>query len=144
MNPLPGDLFARRLRQERQRQQISQAELARRTAEILQTSLDPSAITRIEQRTRTVRLDEAVAVAQALDVPLVTLLEVGAEVENEAALQESIAELALLQGRWERYRQEIERVMQNIHTLTSERARIRGLGHLGTGGEPPTGQTDPD
>src|ERR1041385_8510014 len=58
MNPLPGGLFARRLRQERERLGISQAELARRMAALLGTNVDSTAITRIEQQTRAVRLDE--------------------------------------------------------------------------------------
>lgn len=118
MNPLPGDLFARRLRIERECLNISQAELARRVAEILGTNVDPSAITRIEQQTRAVRLDEAVAAAQALDMPLALLLSEDPDAENEARLQQYRAELALAQHEWEKNRLEVQRLSQAIQVLT--------------------------
>src|SRR5262245_5874855 len=102
MNPLPGDLFARRLRQERERLGISQAELARRMAVLLGTNVDSTAITRIEQQTRAVRLDEAVAAAEALGVPLITLVSDNYARENEAEIQSLLAELALAEQEWER------------------------------------------
>jgi transcriptional regulator with XRE-family HTH domain len=72
----PAEVGARmkRLRQERDRLSISQAELARRIAEVLGQNVDPSAVTRIEQQTRAVRLDEAVAAAEALEVPITLLV----------------------------------------------------------------------
>jgi transcriptional regulator with XRE-family HTH domain len=118
MNPLPGDIFARRLRQERERRNISQAELARRVAEILGTNVDPSAITRIEQQTRAVRLDEAVAAAEALDMPLALLLSDDPAAENEAKLQQYLAELALAQRKWEKDRLEVQRLSKAIQVLT--------------------------
>ncbi|MGI8306941.1 helix-turn-helix domain-containing protein [Saccharopolyspora hattusasensis] len=120
MNPLPGDLFARRLRQERERLNISQAELARRIAVILGTNVDPSAVTRIEQQTRAVRLDEAVAAAEALDIPLPLLLSDDPAAENEARLQQYLAELALAQREWEKHRLEVQRLSRVIQTLTGD------------------------
>ncbi|MEW1548331.1 helix-turn-helix domain-containing protein [Streptomyces tsukubensis] len=121
MNPLPGDLFARRLRQERERLGISQAELARRMAALLGTNLDSTAITRIEQQTRAVRLDEAVTAAKALGVPLVTLVSDSYARENEAEIQNQLAELALAEQEWERQRQKIHRITQTIQQLSAER-----------------------
>ncbi|MEU6263740.1 helix-turn-helix domain-containing protein [Saccharopolyspora shandongensis] len=118
MNPLPGDLFARRLRQERERLSISQAELARRIAKILGINVDPSAVTRIEQQTRAVRLDEAVAAAEALDLPLTLLLSDDPAAESEARLQQYIAELALAQREWEKNRLEVQRLFRAIQALT--------------------------
>ena len=117
MNPLPGDLFARRLRQERERIGISQAELARRIAEILDTNVDPSAVTRIEQQVRAIRLDEAVAAAKALDVPLQVLVSDEPEAETEAQLQQHLADLAVVQREWEKNRLEIIRLSQIIQML---------------------------
>ncbi|MFJ5740103.1 helix-turn-helix domain-containing protein [Streptomyces microflavus] len=121
MNPLPGDLFARRLRQERERLGISQAELARRMAALLGTNVDSTAITRIEQQTRAVRLDEAVTAAEALEVPLVVLVSDNYARENEAEIQNQLAELALAKQEWEKLRQKIHRITQTIQQLSAER-----------------------
>ncbi|MFJ7280799.1 helix-turn-helix domain-containing protein [Kitasatospora sp. NPDC098663] len=121
MNPLPGDLFARRLRQERERLGISQAELARRMAALLGANLDSTAITRIEQQTRAVRLDEAVTAAKALGVPLITLVSDSCARENEAEIQNQLAELALAEQEWERLRQKIHRITWTIQQLSAER-----------------------
>lgn len=125
MNPLPGDLFARRLRQERERLGVSQAELARRMAALLGTNVDSTAITRIEQQTRAVRLDEAVTAAEALGVPLITLVSDNYARENEAEIQNQLAELALAEQEWERLRQKIHRVTQTIQQLSAERETFR-------------------
>jgi transcriptional regulator with XRE-family HTH domain len=69
----PARTFANRLREERQRAGLSQAALAERLVG-MGFRIDDSAITRIEKHQRTVKLEEAVAIAQTLDVPLDTLL----------------------------------------------------------------------
>ncbi|NEA20719.1 helix-turn-helix domain-containing protein [Streptomyces halstedii] len=125
MNPLPGDIFARRLRQERERLGISQAELARRMAVLLGTNLDSTAITRIEQQTRAVRLDEAVTAAKALGVPLITLVSDSYARENEAEIQNQLAELALAEQQSERLRQKIDRITRTIQQLSAERESFR-------------------
>lgn len=125
MNALPGDLFARRLRQERERLGISQAELARRMAALLGTNFDSTAITRVEQQTRAVRLDEAVTAAEALGVPLITLVSDNYARENEAEIQNQLAELALTEQEWERLRQKIHRITQTIQQLSAEREAFR-------------------
>ncbi|MFJ5724717.1 helix-turn-helix domain-containing protein [Streptomyces sp. NPDC093149] len=120
MNPLPGDLFARRLRQERERLGISQAELARRMAALLGTNVDSTAITRIEQQTRAVRLDEAVAAARALDVPLILLISEDPAAECVAQLQQYRAELVLARCEWEKNGLEIQRLTRAVEVLTSD------------------------
>ncbi|MFF8914174.1 helix-turn-helix domain-containing protein [Streptomyces sp. NPDC015032] len=125
MNPLPGDLFARRLRQERERLGISQAELARRMAALLGSNVDSTAITRIEQQTRAVRLDEAVTAAEALGVPLITLVSDNYARENEAEIQNQLAELALAEQEWEKQRQKILQITQTIQQLSAEREAFR-------------------
>ena len=125
MNPLPGDLFARRLRQERVRLGLSQAELARRMARLLGENVESTRITRIEQQTRAVRLDEAVAAAESLGVPLIALLSDDAARENEAEIQEHLAELASAEQKWEQQRQEVDRITRTIQRLSAEREQLR-------------------
>ncbi|MEU7317904.1 helix-turn-helix transcriptional regulator [Streptomyces sp. NPDC007083] len=147
MNPLPVDLFARRLRQEREHQGISQAELARRIADILGTNVDPSAVTRIEQQMRAVRLDEAVAAAQALGVPLVFLLNDDPTAEEEAELQRYLAEYALAQRQWEKSRREMLRLTRIIQTITGGtdlQALLDARGPVEDQEEGGGGSTDPD
>lgn len=126
MNPLPSDLFARRLRAERERAEMSQAALARLLAKRLGTKLDPSAITRIEQQTRAVRLDEAVAVAEALDLPLVMLLTEDPADENERRVRQYLAELTEAESQWARTGTEISRLTAAVKALTEERAQLAG------------------
>lgn len=118
MNPLPGDLFARRLRQERERLGISQAGLARRMTEILGTNVDPSTVTRIEQQLRAVRLDEAVAAAKAVEVPLPVLYSEDPEAETEAQMQQYLADLTLAQREWEKNRLEVLRISKAIQAVS--------------------------
>ncbi len=72
----PSAVFGRRLREERERARLTQAELGQRMAEIMTVKVDPSAVSRIEGASagRVLKFDEAVAAAQALDVPLASLV----------------------------------------------------------------------
>lgn len=124
MTTLPSDLFAHRLRTERERIEISQAELARRVATILGTKVDPSAITRIEQQTRAVRLDEAVAVAEALDLPLIMLLNEDPAGANADRVRQYLDELAHAESQWGRTGAEIDRLTTAIKALVQERTRL--------------------
>jgi|SRR5690625_607811 len=79
-------VLARRLREERQRLGMSQAELARRMSSTLGVGIDGSAVSRIENPAsgRTVKLDEAAAAADALSLPLGELLRAaGADHQGE-------------------------------------------------------------
>lgn len=74
---MPDDVsetFARRLRAERERSGVSQAELAERVAAALGTPFYPTAVTKVEKRDREVKLSEAVALADALGLPLLALM----------------------------------------------------------------------
>ncbi|WP_309082318.1 helix-turn-helix transcriptional regulator [Zhihengliuella sp.] len=90
-------VFARRLRQERVAARVSQAELARRISERLGIVVDGSAITRIENQGRSFKLEEAVAAAQALGVPLAVL--VSGKSPTEARVDELRRGLELQQNR---------------------------------------------
>lgn len=90
-------------------------------AALLGTNVDSTAITRIEQQTRAVRLDEAVTAAEALGVPLITLVSDNYARENEAEIQNQLAELALAEQEWESLRQRVHRITQTIQQLSAER-----------------------
>jgi len=66
----PDQTFASRIRGGRQRAGISQAELSRRLAAVMGYTIDSSAISRSEKGVRAVPLDEAVAIADLLEIPL--------------------------------------------------------------------------
>lgn len=87
MRALPGNVFARRMQEERRRAGMSQAALAERVSRALGHQVIASAVSRIESLDRAVRLDEAVAIAGALSLPLAALLR------DRDALDEEIAQL---------------------------------------------------
>lgn len=74
MVDLSGATFARRLHEVRRSADMSQTELAERVSERLGTTIDGTAVTRIEKHVRAVKLDGAVAIADVLEVPLVALM----------------------------------------------------------------------
>lgn len=78
-----GTVFACRLREERRAKDIAQTALAERISQRLGTVVDGSAITRIEKQARSVKLDEAVAIAEALGIPLSSLLVHRSDVDKE-------------------------------------------------------------
>lgn len=136
MSTLPSDTFARRLRIEREEQGMSQARLARGMAEVLGTNVDPSAVTRIEQQTRAIQLDEAVAIARVLDVPLAALLADQSADENEALKQQYLADLAAAQHQWEQTRQEIGRLTRLIQSVSGTNELDGRPGSGGAGAAP--------
>lgn len=75
MQNTPGARFARRLREERERVGLSQTGLAEQLSERLGDAIYHSAVARMESGQRSVKIDEAVAVADVLRLPLATLLE---------------------------------------------------------------------
>ncbi|MFT0848882.1 helix-turn-helix transcriptional regulator [Actinomycetaceae bacterium L2_0104] len=87
-------IFARRLRSERKRAGLNQTDLARRMAGILDQNVDPSAINRIELGTRAVRLEEAVAAAEALDVSLTALVYGASTEELDDRIAEAVDQLS--------------------------------------------------
>lgn len=125
VSPLPGVIFARRLRQEREAAGVSQVELARRISEQLGASIDPTAITRIESQERAVRLDEAVIAARALDLPLTVLLGEAVEEELDHAIQQYLRQLTEAEAAWEKARIDMQRLTTAIQALTTERDLIQ-------------------
>lgn len=71
----PAQTFAVRLREERRLAGLSQVELARAVSQHLGRSIDGSTLTRIEKGDRSVRIEEALALAQTLGRPLASFLE---------------------------------------------------------------------
>lgn len=118
MTTLPSDTFARRAREERERQRMSQAKLAKGMSEELGITIYQTAVTRIEQQTRAIQLDEAVAIARVLNVPLAALLSDRVAEENETLRQQYLAELAVEMHQWEQARQNIGRLTGLVQSVT--------------------------
>lgn len=75
----PRITFARRVREQRRTNGLTQTDLAQRLSEIMDVPVSATAITKIETGGRDVRLDEAVFLARALEVPLTFLVPEGEE-----------------------------------------------------------------
>ncbi|MFJ5108145.1 MULTISPECIES: helix-turn-helix domain-containing protein [unclassified Glutamicibacter] len=118
--------FARRLRQERVAAGMSQTELARRISECLGTAVDGSAITRIESQGRSVKLEEAVAAAQALGVPLAVL--VSGESPAEARVDELRRRLELQQNRADAAEAEFRQAQAAMVAIEQEIDQIKAQG----------------
>ncbi|QNE18081.1 helix-turn-helix transcriptional regulator [Kribbella qitaiheensis] len=118
MTTLPSDTFARRAREERERQRMSQEKLAKGMSEELGITIYQTAVTRIEQQTRAIQLDEAVAIATVLNVPLAALLSEQSVEENDALKQQYLAELAAELHQWEQSRQTIGRLTRLVQSLS--------------------------
>lgn len=122
------ETFARRLREERQRAGLSQAALAGRLSELVDRRIDPSALARSETGERAVRLDEAAAIADILDVPLGAMLRDRDAVDDEIhELQRDLGMAKWRAGQAEAAFQEAQDAMQGI------RRRIAAL--EATGGD---------
>lgn len=98
--------FAQRMRDLRNLQGISQKALADKVTELIGYAVDPTAVTRMEKNVgdlailrmekgaRLIRLGEAVAIAEALGVPLAEMLPPGSGGEHRQVMQlpESLVE----------------------------------------------------
>ena len=82
-----ADVFGKSVKRVRERREWSQSELARRMQEAGWPKYSQVAISRTEEGSRAVRLDEALGLARVLGVQLEDLMVVGSE---ELDLQESI------------------------------------------------------
>lgn len=122
MHDAPSQVFAQRLREERARTGVSQTELATRISDRLGFTVDPTAITRIEKGERSVKLDEAVAIAEVLGVDLPALLVSTSEIER--VLQEQRAALASAQARFEEARDEVSRLALVVRHLEEQRENV--------------------
>lgn len=116
------EAFARRLTEERQRVGLSQAALAARLTAVIGRSIDPSALARAEKHERSIRLDEAVAIADLLQVPLASMLR------DREAVDEEIGELRreLSQYAWQ-IQQAEEEVQRAQDAMAATRRRLAEL-----------------
>lgn len=128
--PTPSDLFATRLRAARERAGLSQAELARRIAARLGTNLESTAITRIEQQTRAVRLEEAVHAADALGVPLMSLLAEDPAESLDTQISQQLSLLAEAEQSMESARARVETITRTIVSLQRQRAALSSSENL--------------
>lgn len=99
-------VFALRVRELRGQQRLSQAQLADKLQREFMLTIDPTAITRIERETRSVRLGEAALIASALGVELADLLDPRALSDQLATAEIRVdsAETALEAAKQERDR----------------------------------------
>lgn len=116
------ETFARRLTEERQRAGLSQAALAARITDVIGRSMDPSAVARAEKHERAIRLDEAVAIADVLQLPLTLLLRDRDAIDGE--MDELRRDLSLYQWRLGQAEQEAQQVQDSI---SATRRRIAEL-----------------
>lgn len=112
MPQLPGKVFARRLREERERAGVTQAALAQRLTDLLDHRIDASAISRIEKCERSVRLDEAVILAETLQVSLSSLLTDRTSVDEK--LGELRRDLALFEWQVDQAEEQLERTRRSV------------------------------
>ena len=128
MTELPGATFARRVREERRATGMSQTGLAEQVSARLGTTIDGTAVTRIEKHVRAVKLDEAVAIAEVIGVPLVVLMTepdaIGVELERARDdLLTTEAALTSTRRNIEQWTADAERLRQRIAELEGLRDR---------------------
>ncbi|WP_437771388.1 helix-turn-helix domain-containing protein [Arthrobacter sp. KNU40] len=116
------ETFARRLNEERQQAGLSQAALATRITDMIGRSIDPSAVARAEKHERAIRLDEAVAIADVLQVPLASMLRDRDAIDDEVG--ELRRDLSLYSYRMH---QAEEAVQQAQDAVSATRRRIAEL-----------------
>lgn len=127
MNPTPESVFIQRLREERARLGLSQAEFADRLSARIGAPVYPSAITRIEKGERAVKLDEAVAIADVLGLPITALIDGVHRIDEQIAAlrrrraeQESRCKAALVE--YEQGQSAIGDIEQQIADLEASRS----------------------
>ncbi|WP_328530204.1 helix-turn-helix transcriptional regulator [Nocardioides sp. NBC_00368] len=126
MTSVPSRIFAQRLKQERESAGLSQAEFAELVSERLSSKIDPSAITRIEGLARTVKLDEAVAMADVLKLPLGALLVEGdADAHLSQQIQHYRREQSSLQAVFDKSGIDLHRVNSALAVLTEDQNKLR-------------------
>lgn len=115
MTRLPGEVFARRLHEERGRAGVSQAALADHLSRALGRDVAASAVSRIESGERAVRLDEAVLIADRIGVPLPDLLRDRDAVDEELAQRR--ADLAMAEWRLSKARDEVAQALEETRAI---------------------------
>jgi transcriptional regulator with XRE-family HTH domain len=95
------DRFRKRLRTERERREWSQSDLAQLLCDATGAKWHPTTIAKIEAGDRSVRIDEAVAIAEVLEVPLNSLLGLKTAVENDLAYAMSALQQTVGKSVWD-------------------------------------------
>ncbi|MGW8483584.1 helix-turn-helix domain-containing protein [Microbacterium sp. NPDC055903] len=119
------ETFARRIREERQRAGLSQAAVAARLSELVGRTIDHSAVARSEKHERPVRLDEAVALAEILEVPLTSLLRDRTAVDEQ--LGELQRDLALAEWQSSTARDDYERAQVTVSAIQRRIAELEDV-----------------
>lgn len=122
MDQFAGEVFARRLHEERGRAGVTQADLADHLSRVLGHKVVASAVSRIESHQRSVRLDEAVLIAERIGVPLESLLRDRNAVDDELA--QLRRDLAMVEWRAAKARDEVDEAQEAARTI---RRRIAEL-----------------
>lgn len=115
MARLPGEVFARRLHEERGRAGVSQAALADHLSRALGRDVAASAVSRLESGERAVRLDEAVLIADRIGVPLPDLLRDRDAMDEELAQRR--ADLAMAEWRLSKARDEVAQALEETRAI---------------------------
>lgn len=102
MDPRPMDLFARRLRRERESAGVDPGDLSRLIAERTGKAVDLTLVERMEDQTHPPGLDEAVIAAEELGVSIVALVSKEPELELERQAAELEAERVVVEERLRR------------------------------------------
>lgn len=122
MVQLPGDVFARRLLEERRRAGVSQAALADYVSQRLGRDLAASAVSRVETLDRAVRLDEAVLMAEKIGVPLADLLRERDAVDDE--LDQLQEDLMMTEWRATKARGEVDDAVEAARAIRQRIAKL--------------------
>lgn len=122
MTETPRSMFSRRLREHRRAAGLTQAGLADLISERIDATLDGTAITRIERGERGVKLEEAVAAAQALRIPLAAL--VSDEPAEDARLRELHTALERERGRMAAAEEEMRQATAAMVHIEQEMERL--------------------
>lgn len=113
-----AESFARRLREEREKVGISQTALAHRLSERLGVTIYSTAVTKMENGSRAIKIEEAVAVAEIFDVSLISLVTERDPVD--ARLEELRRELGRQQARLDEAQNEYQQAMVAMAHIEQE------------------------
>lgn len=102
MDPRPMDLFARRLRREREGAGVDPGDLSRLIAERTGKAVDLTLVERMEDQTHPPGLDEAVIAAEELGVSITALVSEEPDLELEGQAAELEAERTVAEERLRR------------------------------------------
>lgn len=123
MQQTPEQAFSERLRQYREASGMSQAALAK------QVGLDPTAITKTEKGSRSIRLDEAVAIAGALRRTLTQMIT-PTKWDAQAALENCLQHIDELDQQAEAMRGERETLLKSAEEWRRQIAEEEASGEV--------------